>query len=271
VTPEYFETLGIPLLLGRGFSVVDRSHGVPVIIVNQTMARRYVQGRSPIGVRLRTAGDSNLELEIIGVVADSKYASLSEGATPAFYRSLAQNYEPGLSLYVRTDGDPKRLLQTVRREVQALDPNLPLANLATATDLISDSVWSARTAATLLSAFGLLSLLLTSTGLYGVVGYSVAQRDREFGIRMALGARQGEVIAMVLGEVGRIVGIGLLLGWIGAAAGSRLVSGLLYGIRSADVATYFIAALLLALVALLASFLATRRGTRVNPVQVLKS
>jgi putative ABC transport system permease protein len=271
VTPDYFETLGIPLLQGRGFTAADRNEKTPVVIVNQTMARRYVQGRSPIGARLRSAGDSKLELEIIGVVADSKYVSMSEGATPSFYRPLEQSYQPGLSLYVRTDRDPKLLLSTVRREVQALDPTLPLANVATAEDLISASFWSARTGAALLSFLGLLSLLLACTGLYGVVGYSVAQRHREIGIRMAMGARQREVIAMVVGETGKIVGIGLLFGWLGAVAGSRLVSGLLYGVHSADAVTYLASALLLALVALLTSFLATRRGTRVDPVQALKS
>jgi macrolide transport system ATP-binding/permease protein len=270
VSSDYFKTLEIRLLQGRNFNTDDRSGALPVIIVNQTMAKRFVPGGNPIGARLRTAGNPHLELEIVGVVADSKYQSMSEGPTASFYRSLEKSYQPALSLYVRTNGDPKHMLETVRREVQALDVGLPLANVSTASDLISASIWSARTAAALLSIFGLLALVLATTGLYGVVAYSVTQRYREIGIRMALGARRWEVTKMVLLEVGKIVCIGLVLGCIVAAAGSWLASGLLYSVKGADPVTYVSASLLLAIVALLASFLATRRGMRIDPVQALK-
>jgi putative ABC transport system permease protein len=267
---DYFKTMGIPLRSGREFGPTDRAGTPGVVIVNETMAHRFWPGRNPVGERIRDAEKPASAFEVVGVVADAKYTSLSEEATPYFYRPLEQNYESALSLYVRAAGNPHELLEPVRLRVQEIDRALPIANVAAVSDLISTSLWAPRMGAILLSVFGLLALVLAVTGIYGIVGYSVSQRHREIGIRLAIGAQRWEVVFMILREVGVVVAFGLAIGLIAAGLSSRLIAGLLYGIQGADPLAYVGATLSLASMALLASYVAARRGAQIDPVQTLK-
>lgn len=270
VGPRYFETLGIPILQGRGFTGADREDGPLVAIVNRTMAERLWPGQSPVGRRFRTPEEGDLVYEVVGMAADAKYVTLSEPPEPLFYLPHGQAYVPEVTLYVRTAGAPRALLETVRREVQSHDRTLPLADLQPLGDALASSLWAPRMGAALLSLFGLLALVLASAGIYGVTAYSLSQRRREVGIRMALGARREDVLALILRQALLVIGAGLAVGLGAAAAGSRLVASLLYGISGTDPGTFAAVTLFLAAVALLASYLAARRSTRVSPVISLR-
>lgn len=267
---KYFETLEIPIVEGRGFNADDRPGKPLVAVVNQTLARRFWGQLSPIGRRILVPED-DLELEVVGVAADAKYQGLGEPPTPLFYLSLNQVYMPEVNLYVRAEGAVAPLREPLRRAVQAVDRTLPISNYQSLEDAIDISLWGPRMGAMLLSVFAVLALVLAATGIYGVVAYSVSQRNREVGIRMALGARRQDVLGMILSQTMKIVGIGLTLGLLAAYAGGRVFSGMLYGIGATDLRTFVEIVLILALVALLASFLAARRGTRVSPSIALRN
>ena len=267
---DYFKTLEIPLLQGRDFRDSDRPDTPLVAVVNATMAKRYWPGRSPVGSRFRVP-EEDLQIEVIGVVADAKYVTLGEEAQPLFYLSMGQLFLPEVTLQVRTAGDPRALVETVRREMRAIDKTLPLAIIETMSETIGVSLWGPRMGAALLSLFGLIALILASTGIYGVMAYSVDQRTREIGIRMALGARRWEVLRMILTNALTVVGLGVGVGLVAASMGSRVIAGLLYGIHATDLPTFFGISALLILVALLSTLIAARRGTRVEPVLALRS
>lgn len=270
VGPRFFETTGIRLLEGRGFDSRDRREGPLVAVVNQTMAQALWPGRSAVGQRFRTPEEEQ-EFEVIGVAADSKYVTLGEPPEPLFYMFIEQLYAPEVLIHVRTQGTAQALLQTVRREVQRHDRTLPLANVETMEEVIRAALWTPRMGAALLALFGLLSLMLASIGIYGVMTYSVRQRRREVGIRIALGAREWDVLGLILRQVAAIVGCGLALGLLGAVAGARLLQSLLYGTAPTHVGTLAATALLLAGVALLASFFAARRNLEPDPAIVLRA
>jgi macrolide transport system ATP-binding/permease protein len=269
VGQDYFRTLGIPLRQGRDFLDSDRPDTPLVAIVDETMARTYWPGRNPVGLRFRIP-EENLVLEVIGVAADAKYVTLGESPQPLFYLSMGQFYLPEVTLQVRAEGNPARLVEAVRNEVQALDKTLPLANVQTMAEAIDVSLWGPRMGAVLLSVFGLLALFLAATGIYGVMAYSVSQRTREMGIRMALGARRADVLSLILRQAMAIVAIGLAVGLLAAAAGSRVLAGLLYGVSATDLRTFATISLLLAAVALAASLIAARRGVLVDPAITLR-
>jgi macrolide transport system ATP-binding/permease protein len=267
VALNYFRTLGIPLLRGRDFNAQD-SEGAPgVAIVNETFARRYFPNQDPVGRRVSLGGAKGPWLEVVGLARDSKYVTLGEAPAPFLYQPLAQHHETGMVLLVRTTGvAPSSLVPSVRREVQAVERNLPLTNARTMTELLGASLFPARAGAALLGAFGLLALVLASVGLYGVMSYSVSRRTREIGIRMALGARSGDVLRLVLGESMTLVAVGMLLGLVAAFAATRLLSGFLYGVSPTDPAAFVGILLLLALVALAASLIPARRAAHVDPL-----
>jgi macrolide transport system ATP-binding/permease protein len=266
VALNYFRTLGIPLLRGRDFNAQD-SEGAPgVAIVNESFARRYFPNQEPIGQRVSLSGAKGPWLEVVGLARDSKYITLGEAPAPFIYQPLAQHHESGVVLLVRTSVAPSSLVPSVRREVQSVERNLPLTNARTMTELLGNSLFPARMGAILLGAFGLLALLLASVGLYGVMSYSVSRRTREIGIRMALGARGGDVLRLVLGESMMLVAVGMLLGLVAAFAATRLLSGFLYGVSPTDPAAFVGIVLLLALVALAASLVPARRAARVDPM-----
>ncbi|MGH9855056.1 MAG: FtsX-like permease family protein, partial [Blastocatellia bacterium] len=268
IGPDYFRTMKIPLLQGREFGQSDAAAAPKVVITNETAARRFWPDQSPIGQRLSFKREEFRE--IVGVVKDSKYSRLNEEARPAVYTPFAQDYRGNMSLHVRAIGEPGEMLAAVRREVQALDANLPVYNIRSLEEQKSNSLYTSRMAATLLTVFGLLALGLAAVGLYGVMAYAVNRRTREIGIRLALGARHRDVLRQVLVEGMTIVTIGLALGLSGAVAATRLVAGFLYGVTATDTVSFAGAALLLAGVALLANYLPARRASRTDPLVALR-
>ena len=267
---KYFQTLGIGLLRGRDFTAQDGDGAPGVAIIGETFVRRYFPGEDPLGRRISLHGTSGPWLEVIGVARDTKYRTLGEAPAPVTYLPLLQNHETGMTLHVRTAGDPVALVAAVRRELSALEKNLPASDIRTMTELIGRSLFPARMGAALLGALGLLALLLASVGLYGVMSYSVSRRAREIGIRIALGAVRGDVLRLVLKEAMTLVAIGLGVGLGAAFVVTRLLAGFLYGVSVTDPATFAGIALLLTLVALLAGFMPARRATKVDPIVALR-
>ncbi|MGH9854694.1 MAG: FtsX-like permease family protein, partial [Blastocatellia bacterium] len=210
-------------------------------------------------------------LEIVGVVKDSKYLDLTKETGRMMFLPLAQSYRPEMRLHARTAQDPTAMAAAIRREAQKLDASLPIYNIKTLEEQKDRSLYTARLAATLLSVFGGLALLLASVGLYGVMAYAVSQRRREIGVRLALGARQRDVFRLVIKEGMTLVAAGVALGLAGAIAGTRLLTAFLYGVEPTDAATFIGVALLLAVVALLANYLPARRAARTDPMQALRA
>ena len=272
VGPNYFQTLGIPLLRGRDFTAEVRAGAPKVVIINETMARRFFTNEEPLGrrVRILRRGGQAFSCEIIGVVKDSKYLSLGEDAAPYLFLPYSQNSSPMMTLLVRTNGNPKNLTPAVRHEVQVLDDNLPPFNIVTLTENIDISLFPARFGALLLSGFGLLALVLATVGIYGVMSYNVGQRTHEIGIRMALGAQVNNVLRLVVGQGMLLVSIGVAVGLAAAFALTRVVKSLLYGVSATDLATFTVIALLLTIVALLACYIPARRAAKVDPMVALR-
>ncbi|MFQ5789195.1 MAG: ABC transporter permease [Acidobacteriota bacterium] len=266
---EYFETAGIPLRRGRNFTSADREDSVNVVIINETMAERFWPEQEPLGKRFQFYGDDFFQ-EVVGVAQTSKYITLGEDPQPCAYLPLRQNYSDTMSLYLRSEADPAAVLATARREVRALDPQIPINNVWTISEVIDQSLWAPKLGAGLLAALGVLALLLAAVGLYGVMAYTVNQRNHEIGLRMALGAGQPDVLKLVLKQAMSLVGVGLAMGLAVAFAVSRVVSTLLYGISATDPTTFAAVTVVLAGVALLASYLPAHRASRVDPLVALR-
>jgi putative ABC transport system permease protein len=275
VAPGYFETLRIPLLEGRTFQQQDNANAPGVTLINEAFARRYWPGQQPLGKRIQlgiVGNGTNTApyLTVIGVVKDGKYNSLSEAATPFFYLNLAQTHRSAPTLIVRTKGDPLASLSAVRNEVAALDKNLPLFNVKTMRQHLGLALLPARLAGGALGIFGLLALILAAAGIYGVMAYSVAQRTREIGIRMALGANARDVLRLVLRQGMTLVSIGMAIGLAAALALSQLLKTMLFGVSATDPLTFIAIVILLAAVALLACWIPARRATKVDPIIALR-
>jgi macrolide transport system ATP-binding/permease protein len=273
VAPRYFETVGIPLVKGRDFNEQDGPNSPRVVVVGEEFARRFFPGEDPLGKRLsipRYEGDDSY-LEVVGVVKDIKYERLTEQPRPYIYEPLAQQRQPSATLFVRSrGGDPSALAGPVGREVQALDRGLPLYGVRTMAERLRGSLAPQRSAATLLTIFGLLALLIASVGLYGVLAYSVGQRQREIGIRMALGATGRDVVSFVVRQGAVLIGGGLASGLAVAFALGRALTGMLYGVSAADPLTYVAVALALIAAALAACYIPARRATKVDPGVALR-
>jgi macrolide transport system ATP-binding/permease protein len=263
----YFPAMGIPVLRGRGFAETDTADGLPVMIINETFAQRFWPGQDPIGKHVRTGGKDRI---VIGVVRNGKYFSLGEDPKAFFYLLLDQNHRASFYLHVRTAGDPDSFLQTIRREILSLDDKLPLSDLKTMHAALGFALLPARMAAGVVSAFALLALFLAAIGLYGVIAYSVSQSMRDIGIRMALGARPGDVFKLVIRGGMTLTAVGLGVGLAIGLVLTRLLTGLLYGVSPTDPLSYLIAVTMLAAVALLAAFLPARRATKVDPMIALR-
>jgi predicted permease len=270
VGPRYFQTMGTQLMRGRDFTEADREGAPAVAVVNETLAQMLWPGEDPLGKRLSFEGPQGPFLEVVGVARDGKYRSLGDRPRPYFYQPLFQSYEPKMTLVVRTSGDPLSVAGAVREQLRALDPNLPVADVKTLAEQFDLSLLPARVAAWTLGGFGLLALALAAIGIYGVVSFSVAQRTREIGVRMALGARGGDVLRLVLGEGLLVIGVGLLAGLLLALAATRVVAGFLYGVGATDPLTFAGVPILLGAVALAASYIPARRATRVDPMVALR-
>jgi len=271
VGPGYFQTLGIGLARGRDFQPLDSQTSPPVVIVNRAFVAMHFPAEEALGKRVSVNGPQGPWREIVGVVSDTKYLTLGEESTPLVYLPLAQNHETGVTLHVRTSVDPAALIAPVRRELQALEPNLPVPNIQTMRETIGTSLYAARMGALLLTAFGALAMLLAAIGVYGVLAFAVSRRTRELGVRMALGASASDVFALVLREGMLLVALGIAIGLAAAAVGARSLASFLYGVSTNDAAAFLSVPLVLACVALLACYFPARRAMRVDPMVALRS
>lgn len=267
VNPGYFAALRIPILRGRSFTEQDRADSAPVAVIDETLARRHFPGEEPIGKHLSVWGASR---EIVGVVGEARYGSLGDKPSPHVYLPYTQMTWGGMTLFVRSGLDPAALTPAIRREVQAIDPDQSLYDVKMLGESLSESVAPRRHASALLGGFAALALVLAAVGLYGVMAYSVAQRTHELGVRVALGARSADVLKMVLGQGMLLVLIGTVVGLAAAAALTRLIESLLFGVSPTDPATFMVIVLLLVLVSLLACYIPARRATRVDPLTALR-
>jgi predicted permease len=269
VSAEYFRAMGIPLVRGRAFGPQDGPRAPRVAVVGAEAARRFWPGRDPIGARI-TTGDTTEYMTVVGVVADVRQENMAAKPYPQLYAVAAQNPGRAMYLVLRTAGDPGALAGPVRRAVAALDPQLPVYGVTTMDDRVGRSVARPRVTASLVVLFGTMALALAAFGIYGVVAFSVAQRTRELGVRLAVGARPGDVVRLVVRQGMRPALGGVALGLVAAAASARLLAGLLYGVGAADPATFAGVALFLAGVAALAAWVPARRATRVSPLEALR-
>jgi len=266
---DYLHTMGTRLLSGRDFTALDAAGAPRVAIINQAMARRFFPGEEAIGKRFRVGAPDSTPWEVVGIAGNVMFR-LDEEPRPAMYRPLAQQRVRWITLVAHTAGDSKSLLAGFRREIQALDATLAAQEIKTLEEVVAFSLWPARMAAGLLSVFSLLGLLLASIGIYGVMSYAVAQRTREIGVRMALGAQSSDVLRLVLRQGVALALIGATIGLGLALAATRLLTGLLYGVKAADPLTFGFVSLLLVGVAVVACYLPARRATKVDPLVALR-
>lgn len=270
VGPGYFETMGVPLVRGRGITGGDRAGAPGVVVVNEAFARRFWPGEDPIGREVGLAGDQGPWSTVVGIARDGKYGSRSEEPSPFYYVPYAQEPRSAVTLIVRTAGNPRDLVAPVRGAVRETDPALAVAESMTLTESLELSLLPQRAGGLLLTGFGLLGLVLASMGIYGVIAYTVAQRTREVGIRMALGASSVSVVGLVVRYAARLVLIGVVIGLVAAFALARLVRGFLTGLDPSDPLTYGGVVAVLCGVALLAAWLPARRAARVDPMVALR-
>jgi predicted permease len=269
VSPGYFGLMRIPRLEGRDFSDLDDADTTPVMIVNESFARRFFAGGGAVGRRVRVRGEWST---VAGVVKDSKYHTLAEAPQPYFYVPFRQAYSKdwGVAWYVRSRAGGDQAEATLRREATAIDPNAALSDTMPLSEYVGGCLYAQKVAAALLSVLAAISLVLAALGLYGVMAYAVSQRTHEIGIRMALGAQAPAVVRMVVGEGMVLAGAGILVGLAAALVTGRLVAGMLVSVSGTDPVVFTGAPLFLAGVAFLASYLPARRATRVSPVQALR-
>jgi predicted permease len=270
VGPNYFETLGIPILKGRGIDERDKEDRKPVAVINETMAERFWPGEDPIGKTIRSLGEA--PVEVVGVVKDGKYDALDESPQPYFSLALDQAgvFLKQVNLIVKTDGDPRAVMAPLRREIEQLDPNMPVSHIMTLNEFLEISVDETGGPADMVGVLGVLALLLAMVGVFGVMSYSVSQRTREIGIRIALGAQRSEILKLVLRKGVKITLIGVVIGLAGAVAATRVVSSFLYGVDPLDPVTFAGVSAALLAAALLACYLPAQWGTRVDPVGALR-
>ncbi len=270
VTPDYFRTLGVPVVQGRTFTDLDTANSPHVAVVNQAFVDAYLRGENPIGrlVRFGARGSH----EIVGVVADMRYRRLESPADPTFYLPITQNAErwPFLSFTVWQDGDPGAAMTSMRRAIQQADPAQAVTRVRTFDDILRTSLAARRFNTILVAAFAAVALLLAAIGAYGVMAYAVSVRTRELGVRAALGASPYELRRMLLAQGARLTGGAVAIGAIAALAASGLLRAMLYGVTPRDPAIFAGVAIVLALVALAATALPSRRATRINPIQALR-
>ena len=262
ISPEYFQTMGVPVLLNRAFTAKDDQKTPKAAIVNEKFAKRYFGDGNPIGRHIGMGGNPGtvLDIEIVGVVRDAKYETMRDESPLEVYRPYRQmDFVLGMTAYVRTQRDPDSTFPAIRRVVAQLDPNLPVSFMKTLDTQMDESLMTERLVAGLSGAFGLL-----------VMSYTVARRTREIGIRMALGASRWDVLGMVMKEVALLASIGVAVGMAAALALTGLVRKELYGIQPNDPATVALAGVAIALVALLAGFHPARRAVHIDPTRALR-
>ena len=269
VGPEYLRTIGIQLLAGRDFNLLDDDKASRVIVINEAMASRYWPGQSALGKRVRVFGTD--WCTVVGIARNIKLRALNDAPRPFLYLPVLQLYHPETNIHLRTAGDPAVLTVSLRGAIRALDPQLPVFGIRTLEDHTSAATFAQRLGGSLLGVFGALALLLAAVGIYGVVRYSVSQRTREIGIRMALGAQRGNILRMVVMQGARLTAVGLFVGLVAGSFLTQVLVTLLLNVSAKDPVIFIAVTLLLAAVALLASYLPARRATGVNPLEALRS
>jgi predicted permease len=274
VGDAYFTTFRIPIVAGRGFAPTDTETSPKVAVVNQALAKEFFPNESAIGKSFITSDlkQNQLTYQIVGICADAHYASLREGPPPVFYLDYRQapDVDWGMTFAVRTRVGRGAITPELRRAVAAVDRDLPLTDVRTEQEQIDELLMNERIFADLTGGFGVLALVLASIGIYGIMAYSVSQRMNEIGIRMALGAEPSRVLRMVLGEASWMTAAGIVAGVGGALALGRLIASMLYGLKPWDPVTFGGAVLLLALVAVGATWIPARRAARVDPMRALR-
>jgi putative ABC transport system permease protein len=270
VSAGYFETIGIPIQHGRGFDARDNEDSPLVVVVNESMARTFWNQRNTVGQRVRF-GDTKWRT-VVGVVGDVHHEALGSKPAPEMYVPYGQipNVEARPTIVLRTSIEPANVTSTLRKAVSEVDANVPMDQIETMRQIVSGSVGQSRFRTAVLLIFALLALFVASIGLYGVMSYLVSQRIREFGIRMAVGASRGAVLRLVLGQAAKLVSIGICLGLVGAALLARLIASLLYGVAPFDTPTLASVSILLAVVALVASYIPARRAAKADPMDSLR-
>ena len=280
IDPNYFRTMSIPLLRGRYFSEQDNDESHGVVMINQTMARRYWPNEDPIGKRIKPQfpeakvpwrpASTNTWLTITGVVGDVKQTGVNDEQPAEIYLPYLQNPSSLMNLLVRSTSDPLRLVPAVRRQVLAVDVDQPVYNINTMENVFSQSIAAPHVITSLLTTFAAVALLLAAIGVYSVMSYSVAQRTHEVGVRMALGAQQQHVLRMILGHGLKLVLIGVGFGVLVAFGVTHVISNLLFGVSATDAQIFLGVPLLLIAVAVLAIYLPARRALKVDPIVALR-
>jgi predicted permease len=269
VTPEFFDTMGIGIVAGRGFTDRDGPTAPKVVLINQTAARALYPGENPVGRHLGESIEDKRDYEIVGVLRDTKYSSIRDAVPPTMYTCSRQGTQSGMAFVIRTAADPNALSDAVRTTVRQMDATLPLSSFTTQEDQLEQRFAQERLFATAYSLFGGLALLLACIGLFGLMSYNVARRTNEIGIRMALGAQRSTVVRMVLLESLALVAIGVAVGLGSAGAAGHLVKTVLYGLTPTDAATFVTAVTVVVAVSILAGYLPARRASRVDPMIAL--
>jgi predicted permease len=241
-----------------------------VVIINETMARRFWPGENPLGKRLRTSGSEKKWYEVVGVCRDYKVRTVGEETRPYVHWVFDQRDNPFQMLLARTAGDPAPMLESLRRELRSIEPDLVFMDVRTMPENMAVTLYPVRVGATLLSVFGFLALGMAAVGLYGVIAYSVSRRTHEFGLRMALGARTADVLRLVVKQGMVLVTVGIVLGMVGATAVTWVLTSVLYGVTALDPVTFGATSLFLAAVALLANWIPAHRAAHIDPMDALR-
>jgi putative ABC transport system permease protein len=275
ISPNYFQVIGAPLIKGRAFNTQDREGAPRVVIINERMARRFFPGEDPLGKRIffgeRPDPEQNPLRTIVGVVADTRRTGFDAEVRPETYLPLAQSPSGSMTMVVRaTADDPASLTASVRSAVRSIDPDQPVYDIKTMSQLVGEMIAQRRLNMILLGIFAVIALVLASVGIFGVMNYMVAQRTHEIGVRLALGAQKRDVLRLVLGQGMTLAALGVVIGLVGAFALTRVMASLLYGVSATDPAVFLGIAALLAAVAFLATYIPARRATKVDPMVALR-
>ncbi len=271
VTPEYFETLRVPILRGRGFTAADTPQSPGVVVVNEAFVRKHWPEQDAIGKRFRTRTVDGPEFEVVGVTANYRVNTVGEKETPYIHFAASQRPQNGYEVLARTSGDAGLLLAAIRKELLAMEPNLVFLQNQTMQKQVGATLFPAKAGAWAVSAVGMVAMLLAAIGLYGVIGYSVSRRTKEIGVRMALGAQPGDVSGLIMRQGLRVAGSGMIVGAVFAVMAGFAISGALYGISPVDPIAWLGATGLLLGVAALANLVPAQRAARVKPWLALRT